>query len=290
MKRYLLIAMVAIFAFANDAQAQRRPRLFQKIKEDLFGAKQDSKQAEPSARKNQTAENNSTSNKYKNSAPRIPTPSRKPNDFRSNSIYNSGKDVVSRPTQALRSSAATKKQNTNKQSNRGFGFSVALDRDDVLVISSVDRDGNAAQKGIRRGDQLLEIGGFEATSVEEFEEIAKVMNAGDQMEFKIRRSGREKKIELLFGDIPEVEDVASATPSPVAPRYDFAPPSKSDSSRSVLSDQRQTSNRNAHNFSDQRSPDKRTIYVLNRTIEQQNRQIMQLQAQIRQLQSQRRSR
>ena len=78
-------------------------------------------------------------------------------------------------------------------------------------MAQVAAGGNAAEAGLRRGDVLVEAGGVELTSIEEFEEIAKILGAGDQLELKVARSGRTGKVMLQHGQQPTLEDVDNAT-------------------------------------------------------------------------------
>jgi hypothetical protein len=129
----------------------------------------------------------------------------------------------------------------------GFGMTLSADKSDNVYVSDIDRNGNAADAGIKKGDYILAIGGARIGSAAEFDEIAKVMSNGDQLEFKISRRGRESDLLLTFGEAPELPDepaqqadVASQSIKPIADRlpielpiderYEFVP-SKVDSSR-----------------------------------------------------------
>lgn len=141
---------------------------------------------------------------------------------------------------------------TNRAQRRGapavgFGLELKTDRKDQIYVASVDRDGNAAEAGIRKGDYVLELGGTPLSSVEEFEEIVKVMHDGDQLELKISRKGQTSDILLTFGEASETSDDREYEPAApqsghsvlqppgASDRYDFVPQSSrfSDSDRAV---------------------------------------------------------
>ena len=182
-----------------------------------------------------------------------------------------------------------------KSERNGFGFEVKLNDDDQILVSKVDSKGNAAEAGIRRGDQIKEIGGIEASSIEEFNEIAKIMSDGDQMEFLVRRGGRDRKIDVQFGNIPEPQQNPTVSndvnSSRLEKRYDFAPPNfeeRKQTSSSILAPAQSRQSRQGmiqasapvtQRFSDQAKPNNQ-IQRLNQVIQRQNQQIMRLQQEI----------
>ena len=219
MVRILLIAFIAIFISSDAlvAQQQRRGRFFQNLfgggqkaptQNDAFLQQQQAQKLQQqqyqqrlqqqqklqqqklqqsrtptplrstnqsTAGRSPTPLNNSPASRTPYQAGRTPTPKSSPA-----TIYNQQKSASYRP-----------KSSTPKTGNRkGFGFRITDNDKDQLIVTSVDRSGNAAEAGLARGDQVTEIGGIEANSAEEFDEIAKIMGEGDQMDFKIRRGGR----------------------------------------------------------------------------------------------------
>ena len=298
------VIIISLFVITNQADAQqRRGRFFQKIKQELFPPKK----SEEDAKSKKSADSREKQDQRKPTAQRsdsrdfqnrrVPTLAN-PNDRRQSPQT---RDFAAPKTNRANSIFANKENFESRQprapkpkvvgASQGFGFSVRMNNNDQLVVSGVDRNGNAAEEGLRNGDMLLEIGGIEAASVEEFEEISKVMGEGDQMEFKIMRNGREQQVDILFGEMPETEDVDSglnkASQHPDHQRrYDFAPPNGSPNS--VLSSNarvRPPANPPRNNaFTPSAN---QQIQALNQTIQKQNQQIQLLQQQIMQLQRQR---
>ncbi len=145
-------------------------------------------------------------------------------------------------------------QNAKKRGPRaiGFGMELKADKEDQIYVADVDRNGNAATAGLKKGDIILEIGGSKLMSVEEFDEISKVMNDGDQLELKVDRRGRVADVRIQFGeaeDVPdmEVEDDAEAGFKPQRrpqsqpvpqrsqdSRFDFVPDSKRDGGSGIV--------------------------------------------------------
>ena len=80
----------------------------------------------------------------------------------------------------------------------GFGMMVRL-RGEKLYVGQVDPKGNAASAGVRTGDQLVSGGGVDFESIADFNGIAEVLQDGDQLEFLVKRSGREKDMMIVYG-------------------------------------------------------------------------------------------
>jgi hypothetical protein len=107
----------------------------------------------------------------------------------------------------------------------GFGLELKADREDQIFITRTDKNGNAENVGLRRGDQVLQIGGVDLTTVEEFIEIEKIMQDGDQIELKVQRGGKTAKVVLTFGEgIQESDYPAEGSyQTPRAPvQYNFS--------------------------------------------------------------------
>ena len=297
MFRILLVATFAFVVFSdqNQAEAQnRRARFFQKIKQDLFG------ETQPSSEQKQTAQQTRPTRTPTLNQQRPAGSAAAQNQRRVPSVYrnqNNNKLDDSRFKPSVRETA---KARPSGPTRNGFGFSVAENDNGQIVVSNVERGGNAAEAGIRRGDRIKEIGGIEAATAGEFDEIAKIMSAGDQMEFKIARSGQQKTLTVQYGE--SSEDVASSDSQDTsiisnnsrstgnARRFDFAPPQQASQSQSILN--RTSSRLQAHPAStiQNGSGADTQIRLLNQTIARQNQQIQALQRQVIQMQRNQRSR
>lgn len=130
------------------------------------------------------------------------------------------------------SNRASNAQVSNRRDKRqgpkpvGFGLELKSDRKDQIYISRLDRNGNAETTGLRKGDQILQIGGVDLMSVEEFDEIAKIMQDGDQIELKVQRSGKTADVLLTFGEAPEMPEEGEV-PYQGQPSYDQQDPRSS---------------------------------------------------------------
>ncbi len=72
-----------------------------------------------------------------------------------------------------------------------------------LLVEKIDERGLGARSGLRKGDLIVGIGGIGVVSEDEFNSIASVMRAGDQIEFEINRKGKSQKLQVQFGDAPD---------------------------------------------------------------------------------------
>ena len=139
-------------------------------------------------------------------APKQPTPAPKPN-----LAAQKGPTPAIRPSPQQRAQSPQQAKSDRPTAVRsgvdGFGMAVVLDKNENLVVAQVAANGNAAEAGIRRGDVLVEAGGVELTSIEELEQIEKILGAGDQVELKVARNGRAAKVMLQHGQAPALEDV-----------------------------------------------------------------------------------
>lgn len=89
----------------------------------------------------------------------------------------------------------------------GFGMLVET-RGEKLVITRLAPKGNARKAGFKTGDVIVNGGGIEFESIEEFNQVSEALKDGDQLEFSIKRRGKEETLLLPFGD--PVEDDANA--------------------------------------------------------------------------------
>ena len=69
-----------------------------------------------------------------------------------------------------------------------------------LLITEVDKDSNAAEQGLRRGDILISLDGTAVTSPDILEEITYAGSVGDELEAVIYRDGREYTLTLTMGE------------------------------------------------------------------------------------------
>jgi hypothetical protein len=305
MHRLLLAALFVTFMpVADQLQAQtsnkNRGRLFQRLREDLFGGNesaprastaqsqgrqqgqpqpthpQDQYSGQPQAENNQSVMNtrNSTRGRASNSSQNAPQRFRLSDD----------------PGQPDPSVATAQSGRNNRRGghNKGFGMTVAGGSSGGLVVAHVDPNGNAYQAGVRRGDRILELGGIEASDEKEFQEIEAAMADGDQLELRLRRGGKENKVLVLFGEdvVPSTGD-AERNPESVSTgqdafsertaTYDFAPPATDGTMRSVLDNpQARLPVTAANNLNNDRHLLDRQLRSLNQTISQQQVMIQQL--------------
>ncbi len=110
---------------------------------------------------------------------------------------------------------------------QGFGL-VLADRDEELFVQTVEPDGNAAECGLRRGDQVLQLGGIDIHSIAEFDEITGIMKAGDQIDLVFSREGEKSTAQLQFGSAPPLGEETEGPPliadtDPDSPAPDFVP-------------------------------------------------------------------
>ena len=267
MLRVILIAVFTLFLLSDVTVAQqnsRRGRFFQRVKQDLFGIK-----------------------------PATPTPSKKVSTNKPTPSSKATKQPNPSRAQSQRdysfNQRATNPARTRSNSGRkDFGFVLQESKSGQLIVSKIDARGNAAEAGLVRGDRVIEVGGIEANSVEEFEGISKIMQNGDQMEFKIKRNGREKTVMITYGEAPDADEDDLDNAVSKSRRFDFSPPDLNQerrgssildtpapgrSARSIGSSNDFVATRNA-------GPNNAMVSQLRGVIERQNQQIRQLQAEI----------
>ena len=96
-------------------------------------------------------------------------------------------------------------------------MAVEADKDDRVIVTQVLPGSNAAEAGLQRGDVIVAAGGVDLGSIEEFREITKIMGAGDQLDFKVARRGRESTLTLQHGQPPQLPDEDQLNDAPRAP-------------------------------------------------------------------------
>lgn len=128
---------------------------------------------------------------------------------KSSSLRGSGPNVASGSGSEERPSKANL---SNKNSASGFGMQFEL-KSDRFTVTKVDSRGNAYEAGLKKGDVILGAGGVELGSIEEFDEISKILGQGDQLEFKISRRGKKQDLLIQYGKAPaEVVVTKSSQP------------------------------------------------------------------------------
>jgi hypothetical protein len=267
-KSFLIICLVGLMPAITQAQSQNPLEKFQEKVEDALPKGRFLKRLRDEVTgsksgENKKAENQKSARQGNASANRIPTPANRPNQ----SVLNP--PPASDPQSGLRRQpssnsnrlstepAVPPKSNwlqPNNQSapprNLAFyqgpdrskpkssgapktGFGMQLEeRDDRLVVTNVHDHGNASAIGLRRGDRIVKIGGVAVSNQKDFDEIAGVLGAGDQIQIVYDRRGDEKEENLQFGEAPSVDEFTDERPiekfqfSSRAPGQvpDFAPP------------------------------------------------------------------
>ena len=102
----------------------------------------------------------------------------------------------------------------------GLGMNVVADKADQFVVTQIAPGGNAAKAGIQRGDLITKFAGTELGSIEEYDEISKILGAGDQIEIQVSRRGKEATLTVQNGKLPKLptsedEQVASHSKSSI---------------------------------------------------------------------------
>ena len=123
----------------------------------------------------------------------------------------------------------------------GFGMVVQADKEENLVVLQVDPNGNAAKAGIQRGDYIVQAGGADVGSLDEFNEVAKLLGEGDQIEFQFSRQGQKETVTIQYGATKEfadgetlIDSESDQSRTPVTGQYDFVPQETENGFHSVL--------------------------------------------------------
>ena len=232
----------------------------------------------------------------KRSAKGAPTPAARPSAQASQRNRPSVANPYGQQRPASAAAAVKSKNDIRKETqqlSQGFGMQIQS-RGEQLVVTKTDSRGNAAEAGVRKGDVVLSAGGAAIGSVEELEEITKILGKGDQLEFEVARKGQKKKVLIQFGEAPEEDEVVITkpeTPAKQVSNYDFLPapaePSAS-SLRSVLNDNSlQSGQRTPANVNRIPRPillakpaPRQSVSETQAMVEQQRLQIQQLQREI----------
>lgn len=156
---------------------------------------------------------------------------------------------------------------------------------DKVIVTKLDSKGNARKAGLKKGDVIHKAGGVQLGSLEEFEEITKILGQGDELEFGIESRGKKSDISIQFGKLTEKPTDASTIQPKKDNDYSFVPGGADKTPtrlHSVLGQLKE-------NVSQLKPTGKQTNSRPSneqQTIEQQRRQIEQMQLQIQQLKRQ----
>jgi hypothetical protein len=111
---------------------------------------------------------------------------------------------------------------TTNKSPTGFGMQLDL-KSEKFIVTKIDTRGNAHKAGLKKGDVILKVGGNELGSLEEFEEITKVLDQGDELEFAVESRGKKKDLRIQFGTASEVAEVIKSSQPKKENDYRFVP-------------------------------------------------------------------
>ncbi len=121
---------------------------------------------------------------------------------------------------------------SSRKPTLGFGMLLEI-RQDMLVVTQLDPKGNAAKSGVKRSDVVVEAGGIEMKTMQEFNDVTDVLQDGDQIEFVLLRRGKKEKMLIMHGKGPEqevadeqaIEPALAAYPKSIQAtrKYEFVP-------------------------------------------------------------------
>ncbi len=97
-------------------------------------------------------------------------------------------------------------QNVSKDLADYFGMKEAYG----ALVSQVIKDGPAAKAGIKRGDIIIKFNGKKVKNTEELPKIVAKTPIGKKVEVVVLREGKEKKFNVVIGEMPESKVQASA--------------------------------------------------------------------------------
>lgn len=320
-------------------EALPKGRLLKKIRDDLSGKSKEDERQEKANQEKERDENKRNANR------REPTPAPRPNGYpqpvnrppvptpaananrgnqdpasllnsnfvppqiggRSNpptSNRNSGNQELPRPFQFSSNNEA----NSNPNNVAGFGLQLE-ETEGGLIVSNVTPGGNADQAGLKRGDQIVQLGGVPVQTQAEWNEISQILSAGDQIQVEWSRRGEKIVKDLGFGAERSGDSLAADSNGPnLAPPLsggsptldtreqigdtainDFLPPA-AESQRNPLSVLRPApeSNRELLAPTPRQSlpSNQQELEYLRQTVDQQNQTIKQLQQEVQRLRAQ----
>jgi membrane-associated protease RseP (regulator of RpoE activity) len=202
----MTVVLLALTVFSSTAVADNpfdkigRGRLLRKVRDELFGKpdppKQNTKKTNDPRQQPTPADR---AGRAKSPTPARRTSSRMPTGSR--------QPTSAKPNNRAAEPALTKQQIQDRQRTaRKFGMIVQGDQNNRFFVVKVDPQGNAAKAGLRRGDQLTQIGGSKLESIEQFYQIANVLGEGDGIEFEVSRKGKKNTVMVHYGQPNEPAD------------------------------------------------------------------------------------
>ncbi len=227
----LLVAVIATTVCAGSTIAEKpsdkfgRGRLLRKWRDDLIGKTEKQNQQNANKNKKQPTPAKRPANGQ------TPTPARRPAAMQTSANQTKG---------AQQPALSNKEIQSRRKTVEKFGMLVQKDSKGRFFVAQTSPKGNAVEAGVQRGDQLIQIGGTDLESIEEFYEISGILGEGDAIEFQISRRGQKKTVMISYGEAPQgeaTEEIASsktkATQASAKNRYGYQGKSSKDF-RSVL--------------------------------------------------------
>ena len=191
------------------------------------------------------------------------------------------------PKSSVAGAKETPTTRSTAKATLGFGMMIKL-RNEKLYVERLDPKGNAAAAGVRPGDQLVSGGGIDFETVADFNGISEILEDGDQLEFSVKRGGKDKEMLIVYGKAPAEQAEAmlegsfttsKATPTPAINQINTQPNSSFMPNRQNV---RATTNRSFSNSSRQTTGRSGTT----QTIRSQQEEIQRLRNQLEQMKTQ----
>ena len=232
MTRRIKISLIAITCFGVlcpiSANAENpldklipRGTLFKKLKKEIaeeFGGK---KAVTPATRRTPTPAIARPDNRQRQMSTQ-PSASRQTQKRMTNprSQQNKQPTLATRPLPPMNNTQPAIRQNPQPVQQRAiqpsgsdaaasFGVVVQMAKNNKMVVTRLDPQGNAIRAGLKPGDIVKSVGSVKLTSVEEYNQITKGLKPGDQMEFEIVRRGRTQKALVSYRRAPLETQVAA---------------------------------------------------------------------------------
>ena len=212
-RRKIALSLMATFCLSSalstaEARADNpfeklipRGKLLKMLKDEITGesdaadSKQQAREARPRTGKAPTPVTRTPDSNASRSRQPMPSPAKGGPQLRS---------VVTRPLPPMQAQPnALTARNVSAKATQGFGMTVSQSKNDQLIVTGVDPNGNAASAGFRPGDQLIAMGGGKLSALEEYEQISKTLGQGDQVEIGFVRRGKNLKSLLQYGTVDE---------------------------------------------------------------------------------------
>lgn len=100
---------------------------------------------------------------------------------------------------------ATEIKEKGKVRRGWLGVSITDNEEGQVEIINVEKESPASLVGLQRGDIILEFDGEKVTSGKMFAYAVRGRSPGENVTLKIKRDGKEKKIQVKLGEYPEKE-------------------------------------------------------------------------------------